>query len=38
MGCYPDSPFAMPDKCLTSAPFVIPAKAGIQWFILSIPA
>ena len=38
VGCYPDSPFAMPDKFLTSAPFVIPAQAGIQWFRPSIPA
>ena len=26
-------PFAIPDKCLTVAPSVIPAKAGIQWFM-----
>ena len=32
VGCHPDSPYAMPDKCLTAAPPVIPAKAGIQWF------
>ena len=25
----PDSPFAMPDKCQTAAPAVIPAKAGM---------
>ena len=31
-GCYPDNPFAIPDKRLTAAPAVIPAKAGIQWF------
>ena len=31
-GCYPDSAFAIPDKRLTAAPAVIPAKAGIQWF------
>ena len=34
----PDSPFAMPDKCLTAAPAVIPAKAGIQWGIQDISA
>ena len=27
---YPDSPFAIPDKCLNPASTVIPAKAGIQ--------
>ena len=26
------------DKCLTAAPSVIPAQAGIQWFTKSIPA
>ena len=32
VGCYTDSHFAISDKCLTPAPTVIPAKAGIQWF------
>ena len=27
--CHPDSPFAMPDKCLNAAPAVMPEKAGI---------
>ena len=27
VGCQPDRPFAMPDKCLTATPFVIPVKA-----------
>ena len=27
VGCQPDSPFAMPDKCLTAVLFVIPVKA-----------
>ena len=38
MDCHSDNPFAIPDKCLTSAPAVIPAQAGIQWFIAYIPA
>ena len=29
--CHFSNPFAIPDKCLTSAPTVIPAQAGIQW-------
>ena len=37
-GYHPDSPFAMPDKCLNATSFVIPAKAGIQWFRPDIPA
>ena len=32
MDYHSDNPFAIPDKCLTSAPAVIPAQAGIQWF------
>ena len=28
MSCYPDNSFAIPDKFLTPAPFVIPAQAG----------
>ena len=39
MGLLPsDSYFAMPYKFLTLASFVIPAKAGIQWFKQVIPA
>ena len=38
MDYHSDNPFAIPDKCLTSAPAVIPAQAGIQWFIAYIPA
>ena len=37
-GCHPDSPFAMPARFLTSAPSVIPAQAGIQWFNYDMPA
>ena len=37
MDCHSDSPFAMPDKFLTSAPVVIPAQAGIQWLIHLFP-
>ena len=30
MDYHSDNPFTIPDKCLTSAPVVIPAEAGIQ--------
>ena len=38
VGCQPDNLSAMPAEFLTPSPTVIPAQAGIQWFIQAIPA
>ena len=34
VGCQPDSPFAMHDKCLTAAPFVISVKTRSHPFVI----